>query len=64
MSDASRSDEDPGASTTMFQRFVDEGGPELKPPAPDRTRNLALVGAGVILVGLVVIILVAVAAGS
>jgi hypothetical protein len=63
MSNAKRSDEDPGASTTMFQRFVDEGGPQ-GPPPPDRTRVLALVGAGVILVVLAVVILVAVATGS
>jgi hypothetical protein len=63
MAELNRRDEDPGASTTMFQRFVDEGQSQGAPP-PDRTRTIALVVAGGILVGLLVIIMVAVATGS
>ncbi|MEQ7124138.1 hypothetical protein ABN034_06395 [Actinopolymorpha sp. B11F2] len=57
MSNVNRGDEDPGANTAMFQRFVDDGAkPGARPPWAPKPRQTALRIAAV--VGVVVVALV------
>lgn len=47
MSNVNRGDDDPGANTAMFQRFVDDGTkPGTQPPwAPSRRQSAVRIGA-------------------
>jgi hypothetical protein len=42
MSNVNRGDDDPGANTAMFQRFVDDG---TKPGTPSRRQSAVRIGA-------------------
>jgi hypothetical protein len=64
MSDVRQGDEDPGASTAMFQRFVDDGRGDPVVYA-QRNRPIVLVAAAAaVLVVLLVIVVVIAVVGS
>jgi hypothetical protein len=62
MSNVNRGDDDPGANTAMFQRFVDDGAkPGARPPwAPSRRQTVLKIAvvAAVVVVALVVVALI------
>ncbi len=60
MSDVNKGDEDPGASTVMFQRFVDDGqaAPSGRAAQGRSRRGLVVAVAGVVLVAAVVVLFV------
>jgi hypothetical protein len=63
MSDVNKGDDDPGASTVMFQRFVDDGqrpGPGGRAQRNNRPVVLLAAAAGILVVLLAIVLVVAV----
>jgi hypothetical protein len=65
MSNVNRGDEDPGANTAMFQRFVDDGAkPGSRPSwAPSRRQTAVRIGAIAVVAALALVVLVVVLLG-